>query len=183
MKQVDNPLPIPALEDNMSLHNQLESSGNPRRLMRLLLRLPIWLYRAHMGWLLGHRFLMLTHIGRKSSLPRQVVLEVVRFDPATHTCIVASGWGEGSSWHQNVQKTPDVVVNIANGRFEATAQDLSKTEAQAALLDYARHNPLAFRELTQVMTGRSLHGTPEDCRLLAQVIPLVAFHARKNGGS
>jgi hypothetical protein len=34
---------------------------NPKRgLMRLALRLPIWLYRARLGWLLGERFLLLT---------------------------------------------------------------------------------------------------------------------------
>lgn len=46
----------------------------PRGLLRLAARLPLWLYRAGLGWLLSNRFLMLTHIGRKSGLPRQVVV-------------------------------------------------------------------------------------------------------------
>jgi hypothetical protein len=50
----------------------------PTGWVRALLRLPILLYRLHLGWLLGHRFLLLTHVGRKSGLQRRTVLEVVR---------------------------------------------------------------------------------------------------------
>jgi hypothetical protein len=63
----------------------------PRGLARLAFRLPIWLYHLRLGWLLGDRVLLLTHIGRKSGLPRQAVIEVVRHDPASDTYIIASG--------------------------------------------------------------------------------------------
>jgi hypothetical protein len=49
----------------------------PKGLLRLMLRLPIWLYRLRLGWLLGNRFLLLTHVGRKTGLPHQTVVEVV----------------------------------------------------------------------------------------------------------
>jgi hypothetical protein len=35
-------------------------------LLRLLFRTPTMLYRIRMGWLLGDRFLLLTHTGRKT---------------------------------------------------------------------------------------------------------------------
>jgi hypothetical protein len=41
-------------------------------------RLPIHLYRLDLGWLLGHRVLLLSHRGRKSGLIRATPLEVVR---------------------------------------------------------------------------------------------------------
>ena len=85
----------------------------PRGLLRLAARTPIWLYRLRLGWLLGGRFLMLTHIGRKTGRPRQVVLEVVRHDRDSNSFIVASGWGEQSNWFQNVQKTPQVWCKAA----------------------------------------------------------------------
>lgn len=44
--------------------------------VRWLVRLPLWLYRARLGLLVGHRMLMMEHIGRRSGLRRQVVLEV-----------------------------------------------------------------------------------------------------------
>jgi hypothetical protein len=48
---------------------------------RRLMRAPIWIFRARLGFLFGTRLLMLEHIGRKTGLPREVVLEV--FDHST----------------------------------------------------------------------------------------------------
>ncbi len=84
----------------------------PSKALRLGLRLPIWLYRARLGWLLGDRFLMLTHTGRKSGLPRQTVIEVVQHDKGTDTYYVVSGWGEKSDWYQNIRKSPSVTVHV-----------------------------------------------------------------------
>ena len=93
----------------------------PGRFLRMVLRLPLWLYRLRLGFLLGRRFLLLTHTGRKSGLARQAVLEVVRHDRATGTYVVASGWGEGSDWFRNIQKTPNVVVTVGLEQFAAKA--------------------------------------------------------------
>jgi hypothetical protein len=40
------------------------TAHEPRGLLRVGLRVPLWAYRLHLGWLLGDRFLRLTHIGR-----------------------------------------------------------------------------------------------------------------------
>lgn len=67
-------------------------AGGGARLLRsrTLMRAPIWTYRAGLGFVFGSRLLMLEHIGRKSSLPRQVVLEVVgRPAPDTVTLVFA----------------------------------------------------------------------------------------------
>jgi hypothetical protein len=54
----------------------------PRGLVRIAVRLPILLYWLGLGWLLGHRFLLLTHRGRVSGQVRHTVLEVIRHDRA-----------------------------------------------------------------------------------------------------
>jgi deazaflavin-dependent oxidoreductase (nitroreductase family) len=154
---------------------KLADTHPPRGLLRLGVRLPIWLYRARLGWLLGDRFLMLTHIGRKSGLPRHVVLEVVSHDKATNTYLIASGWGEKSDWFRNIQKTPQVVVHAGRQRFDAIAVRLPVDEAERELLNYARRHPSAFRSLAGLMLGQRLEGTEENCHLLAQSIPLVAL--------
>ncbi len=150
----------------------------PKGLLRLLARFPILLYRAHLGWLLGKRFLMLTHTGRKSGEPRKVVLEVVSRDPSTETWVVASGWGEKSNWFQNILKTPEVVVQTGNRKFQAVAERLSVAEATRILCDYARRHPSAFRKIGKLMLGRQMDATEEDCRRVAELIPLVALRAR-----
>ena len=70
------------------------SRSRPAGILRLVFRLPTYLYRYRFGWLLGHRFLLLTHRGRKTGRVHQTVLEVIAYDSATRESIVLSGWGE-----------------------------------------------------------------------------------------
>lgn len=153
----------------------LADTDPSRGLLRMAVRLPIWLYRARLGWLLSDRFLMLRHVGRKSGLRHNVVLEVVRHDRATGVYIIASGWGEKSDWFRNIQKTPQVVVHIGRRWFDATATRLPYEESVRELRDYARRHPAAFRELSRLMSGQRLNGTEGECRTLAQHIPLVSL--------
>ncbi|MCB0178803.1 MAG: nitroreductase family deazaflavin-dependent oxidoreductase [Anaerolineae bacterium] len=141
--------------------------------MRLFLRFPIWLYRLRLGWLLGDRFVMLQHTGRKSGLPRYTVVEVVRHDQTSNEVIIASGWGEKSDWFQNIQKTPAVTLSLGRRRWPAQANRLPVVEAAQELADYARRHPTAFANLSKMMIGRQLEATDADCRLLAESAPLV----------
>lgn len=147
----------------------------PHGLLRFGLRLPIWLYRLHLGWLLGNRFLLLTHMGRTSGLPHETVVEVIRYDQTTDACVVASGWGSNSDWFRNIQKTPEVTIMLGSRKLTASAVVLSETEGAQELLDYARRHPTAFGEITALFTGQRISGTEENCRALARVIPIVAF--------
>jgi deazaflavin-dependent oxidoreductase (nitroreductase family) len=146
----------------------------PRGLSRLAFRFPIWLYRVHLGWLLGYRFLLLTHTGRKSNLPRHTVLEVVRYDKLTGACVVASGWNTKSDWFLNVTANPIIVIQIGNKRSAATAVRLSPEAGAQELLDYSRRHPLALRELVQFM-GYRLDGTEDDIYALGRMIPMFLF--------
>jgi deazaflavin-dependent oxidoreductase (nitroreductase family) len=149
-----------------------------RGLLRVGLKLPLMLYRLHLGWLLGQRFLRLTHVGRRSGKHYRTVVEVVDHDPVTDSYIVTSGWGDRSDWFRNIQKNPEVVINVGRRQLKAKAERLSGDEAEHWLLDYARKHPRTFRELAHVMTGEKLEGTPEDCHRLAEAAPVVAFRPR-----
>lgn len=146
----------------------------PRGLARLGFRLPIWFYRFGLGGLLGTRFLLLTHTGRKTGRERQTVLEVVRYDPATSTFMVAAGFGTGSDWYQNIRANPQVTVQCGRNRWQMTASFLSPEQAGDELLDYARHHPLALKELVRFM-GYHMDGSPASIRELGQELAMVAF--------
>src|SRR5262249_48784206 len=64
----------------------------PSPLLRKFFRAPGWLYRMRLGWLLGDRFVQLSHRGRSSGRVYRTVLEVVRYDPRTRESVVCSGW-------------------------------------------------------------------------------------------
>jgi deazaflavin-dependent oxidoreductase (nitroreductase family) len=151
----------------------------PRGLARLAFRLPILLYRLGWGGLLGTRFLLLTHTGRKSGLERKTVLEVVRYDKETTTFVVAAGFGPQSDWYRNIRHNPQVIVQCGRRRWEMVANFLTPELSGEELLDYARRHPRALRELASFM-GYRLDGSQEDIRALGQMLSMVAF---RPGGS
>lgn len=155
----------------------VEKVGNvhpPRGLARLAFRLPTWLYRLGLGWVLGYRFLYLTHIGRRSGQPRHTVLEMVRYDQVTTTCIVASGFGEKSDWCRNIIKNPKITVQVKRKCFPAYARRLNPDEAGKEMRDYARRHPRAIKELAKFM-GYRLDGSEADVHAMGQRVPMFAF--------
>lgn len=145
----------------------------PRGFKRLLWRAPIWFYRLGLGGLLGGKFLLLNHTGRKSGQPRQAVLEIDDYDSVTNTYLVASGFGRKADWYRNILKTPEVSIQVGRKRMKAVAEPLSADASGEAMVQYARKNPKAARNLTKLL-GHELSGTEEEYRMIAQAhIPFV----------
>lgn len=137
--------------------------------------MPIWFYRIGLGGLLGKRLMLLVHTGRKSGQPRQAVVEVAGFDPATNTYTVASGFGAKSDWYRNVCATPEVTIQVGNRRMQAVARPLFPAESGAAMVAYAHRHPAAARNLARIL-GFPVDGTDTDYRRVAeQYIPFVEF--------
>ena len=147
----------------------------PQGFRRALLRFPLWFYRLGLGFLLGERFLMLTHTGRKSGRARQTVVEVVRHDTLTDSYVVASGWGEKSNWFRNIMQNPCVSIAVGFRRLQALAVRLSPEGAQHEFSDYARRHPRAFRIIASRALGHPTGDTEVDSRLLARSIPIVVL--------
>src|SRR5437016_1734775 len=86
----------------------------PGRLLRPLLRMPVRLYDWRLGWLLGHRFLLLEHTGRRTGRAYKTVLEVVEYRPDTRAAVVVSGFGANVDWLRNIgapdARTPRIVI-------------------------------------------------------------------------
>ena len=117
----------------------------PTGASRLAFRLPIYLYRLNLGWLLVHRGLLFIHRGHKSGLLRETVLEVIMYNPATGKSVVLSAWGEKAAWYRNIQATPALEARTASERCVPEQRFLAPEENHAVLADYRRRHPLAFR--------------------------------------
>ncbi len=152
--------------------------AQPSGMLRLGLRLPIWLFRLHLDFMLGDRFLMLTHTGRKSGLPRRTVIEVVQHDEAIDTYYVVSGWAEKSDWYQNIRKTPQVKVQVRGRKFQSQAEFISQEKAIDILQTYARKHPVAFSELSGIFLGERLKPNGDAPEQIAKKIPMVAFRPK-----
>jgi deazaflavin-dependent oxidoreductase (nitroreductase family) len=145
--------------------------------MRVLLRLPIGLYRVRLGWLLGGRFVLIEHRGRRTGQPRETVVEVVARDRGSGAVTVASGFGPRADWYQNLLAQPEATVQIGGHRFRADAVNLSPAQAGAAMLDYAHRHPFAARRLCRFM-GFDVNGSDDDYRDVAARVPFLRLQPR-----
>ena len=124
----------------------------PTGLLRAALRAPIWFYRNGLGWLFGRRLLYIVHIGRKSGLRREVVAEVVRYDPVAPEVVVIAAWGREPDWYRNLKAAPAVEVRISGQRWESPRHRfLDGVETVAVLRDYRKAHPHAWKRIAPIL--------------------------------
>ena len=152
---------------------RLERSGSPTGIKRLFFRAPIPLYRAHLGFLLGKRFLMLEHTGRKSGQTRRTILEVVANHP--DAVYVAAGWGARAQWLKNVKANPEVVVYLGSRRFRTSARIVTTNRARAVMGEYAAHHSRALDRLAAFMLADPGKTPEEQAEVVAANVPMVSL--------
>ena len=154
--------------------------------LRRLLSAPDVVYRLRLGFLLGRRFLRLTHRGRKTGRLYRTIVEVVHFDDARHEAVAMSGWGRKSNWFRNVVAGGAVEVEIGRDHFAPDVRVFKPVEAAAVLADYERRNRLAapvIRLVLSRLAGFRYDGGPESRRRLVEALPLVGFRRRQDFAS
>jgi deazaflavin-dependent oxidoreductase (nitroreductase family) len=150
----------------------------PGRVLKWLLRAPVALYSVRVGWLLGHRFLLLRHRGRRSHRLYSTVLEVVAWRRAIREAVVMSGFGPRSQWYRNLLAGQAVEVQIGRLRFAPSVRTLSTDEAVGVLADYERRNRLAVplvRAVLSKLAGFRYDGSDAAQRRWSTRFPLWHF--------
>jgi deazaflavin-dependent oxidoreductase (nitroreductase family) len=153
---------------------------------RWLLRAPTAIYAARAGRLLGHRFLLLRHLGRRSGRAHATVLEVLSWDGASREAIVMSGFGPRAQWLRNVLVAGEAEIEIGDERWAASVRSLGPSEAAAVLADYERRNRFALpivRRVLSRLAGFKYDGSEGARRELVGRLPLVAFSPDRSQGS
>ena len=154
----------------------------PRGLRALPWKIPIYLYRAGLGWLLGRRFLLLRHTGRVSGQVRFAVLEIIHSEPDLGTFFVVSGFGKGSDWYQNILKQDQVEIQVGRRHSSAQASQLDPEAAGKTLLAYYEHNPASLKALSSIM-GYQIEFTPRGILEFGRQIPVIQFSVQKEAHS
>ena len=153
---------------------QTKKVSPPKGISRLFFRFPILLYSIGLGWLFGKRFLLLNHTGRKSGLPRKVVLEVVHHDVEKKIYYVSSGFGSKSDWYQNVLAKPENSIQVGNKTHEVVANQLNIEESGTLMRQYANNYPTAAKYIAKGI-GYEVNGTEEDWENLGAQMIFIAF--------
>ncbi len=116
----------------------------PTGLLRLVFRIPVYVYRLGLGWLFGKRLVLINHVGRKTGTPRQIVLEVVERDLQTGTVTVVADYGPQSQWYQNLKAHPETTIQIGRRKLAVDSEFLSPEEgADIITRYYKRYGKLA----------------------------------------
>jgi deazaflavin-dependent oxidoreductase (nitroreductase family) len=155
---------------------QLGFMSLPSPLARRLLHAPTLLYRWHLGWLLGERFLCLTHVGRRSGQRYHTLLEVI--GGSGDELVVLAGRGPSADWVRNIRTLPALDVAVGRRRFAPAHRELGEHEAEVVLACYERrHRRLAplVRAVLCRLAGWRYDGSPAARRRLVRELPVVAF--------
>jgi deazaflavin-dependent oxidoreductase (nitroreductase family) len=131
------------------------------------------------GWLLGRRFLLLEHRGRRSGNRYETVLEVVKWDHHGEV-VVLSGGGRAADWYRNVTAGGDVRITVSNRSFHATNRVVPHDQSVRILADYEYRNRYARPMINRVLgrlVGWHYNGSMEARRRLVEQLPMVAFQA------
>jgi len=152
----------------------------PSGWLLLLYKLPVWLYRLRLGWLLGRPrlgfwFLMITHQGRNTGKTYHTVVEIVRHDWVANEYIVASGYGEASGWYRNLRATPALWIQIGNHRYTVEQRFLTPEQVYLEFVGYEARHPRAARTLPRHL-GLPYDGSEAQRRAVTDALRMVAFH-------
>ena len=148
---------------------------------RTVFKAPAKLYDRDLGWLLGKRFLCLTHVGRKSGREYRTVLEVIGLRPQSGEVLAIAGLGPSSDWYRNIQAAPAAEVAIGRRKFVPAYRVLDEPEAADAIADYERRNLLLRPVLHPVLSkllGWRYDGSDAARHRMVQQLPIVAFRPR-----
>jgi deazaflavin-dependent oxidoreductase (nitroreductase family) len=145
----------------------------PGRLALAVFRIPLPLYRAGWGWLLGRTFLLLVHAGRTTGRPHAMTAMVLRYDPAIHEAVICSAWGPTTDWIRNLRSRPALEVRIGRESFVPRQRFLSEDESFAVTFEFCLRHPARLQVLRRVL-GWDLR-TEAAVREFVATHPFVAF--------
>jgi len=138
-----------------------------------IFKLPIFLYQLGLGWLLGTRFMQITHVGRHSGKVRRTILAVLRFDQKSKEIFAVSAW-KGSDWYYNIQASPALQVESGFLRYVPKQRTLSPEEITTAFIEYCRQHPIFSRMICRI-PGWKWDSSYEEFLELARTLRGVAF--------
>lgn len=146
----------------------------PGRLALRVFRLPLLLYDRGWGWVLGHVFLRLVHVGRRTGRPHSAVAMVLAYDADMKRAVICAGWGPDTDWVRNLRAGPPARVDIGRDSFVPRHRFLTEDEALAVVAQFRRRHPHRARFISRVLGWGDL-GSDEVLRSFVSARPFVAL--------
>jgi deazaflavin-dependent oxidoreductase (nitroreductase family) len=167
----------PVLTD-LSQARQDKKNDKAPSLLIPIFKLPLFLYRLRLGWLMGKRFMQITHVGRRSGKVRRTILAVLRFDEKTNQIFAVSAW-KGSDWYYNIQASPALQVETGLVHYAPLQRYLSPEEIATLFVEFCKQHPVFSRMVCRI-PGWKWDSTYDEFLELARTLHGVAFKPKKS---
>ena len=145
----------------------------PAGLARVIVRVPVLLYRLGLGGLIAKHTLLLTTTGCRSGVPRVVPLDYQQEGDTYY--LIAEGGGR-SPWYRNVVANPEVEARVGARRIRGMATPLTDAKEKAHVL---RLFVQRSERLAQRYYGIPRNASDEDLLALAPQRAIVAVRPRE----
>ena len=130
---------------------------SPGKLLWAINRIPTWMFKLGLGGLLGDRFAMVVHRGRKTGRMNTVIVEVANGSHADGRIVVVCAYGERAQWWQNLKHSPTVKLEIGGKTYMAPRHEfLQKKDTEEAIASYWRRYP----KFGEMLAGNSVFFYP-----------------------
>jgi len=132
----------------------------------------VLIYRFHLGWLLGHRFALITQPVCRSGMLWQTGVLISHYDRHSRRVhIIAS---RDADWYHSLRASPAVEIAIARERYRAEHRRLGPIEIAVLLRWSSRHRPIALR-IQSTFSGWPYRASDQELWHLAQSLGGAAF--------
>jgi deazaflavin-dependent oxidoreductase (nitroreductase family) len=166
-------IPLPTLSSTAA---PARGDQKPPAFMLPLMKMPLVLYRLGLSRMLGKRFMLLTHVGRRSGKVYRTVLAVLHFDEQTCEIAAVSPWS-ASNWYRNIQAAPALEVESAGVRYAPVQRALSPEEIAALFIEFRRQYPIFSRMVARIPRW-NIDSSYEEFLVLARTLRGVAFQPK-----
>jgi deazaflavin-dependent oxidoreductase (nitroreductase family) len=146
----------------------------PTGVWKHVLRIPVHLFHARLGFLMGDRVLLLTHIGRTTGVAHETALEVVAHDRDAREYFVCSGTGPGADWYRNLLAAPAPFIQVGARSWRPVQRFVADVEAAGRFARYEARHPRMSKRLLRSM-GNSYDGSDRGRIEMMARMPMVAF--------
>ena len=155
--------------DRQAVPNKLKAPG----FLVPMFKSPLILYRLGLGSLMGTRFLLLTHVGRKTGKVYRSVLAVLSFDKQTREIRAVAPWG-ASNWLKNIQARPALEVRTGSVHYVPVFRYLTPEEIATLFIQFRTEHP-NFSHVVARIPGWNIDSTYEEMLALARTLHGIAF--------
>lgn len=146
--------------------------ARPSGVGKLLFAVPVWMFRAHLGFLGFGRIIVIVHRGRTSGRRYESGLEVI--DRRNGELFSFSAWGKSADWFRNIEANGIDELWDGSRRSAATFRVVGPDEGFDVLTVYEQRHTTAARFLfPRMYPGYDFTDTSR--RALAEGGVIVAF--------